>query len=458
MIKRYAYFILLLFTTQLQLNAKDNPRKTEVFRPQYHVSPSTAELYQFQGVISNSGNHTLYYVAKTNNDSYQFRSLRSTNLLNWDIDKEQIIDVPEAMKTGTIVRSDNELLSFFVSSDLELKYAKLSDNKWIEGKQKLNIHLNSQLIPHTPRIIWHENSQKWILLTIEKDKENSTINGVSFYTSSDLINWDFSSQVIGIDSNPDFFELPIKNQPSTKKWVLSDDHGNYMLGEFNGQMFKPQSKILKLDGGKNFYSPKTFKVDDSNGSRVIQMAWMKGAEFPGMNFNGQLTFPVELSIQRIGDQYQVCRIPAHEITNAYKKKSYWKNKNLLPGVNQNILKSLTGDCLHIQGTFDLNSCNNFGLLLRKGKQTQGVELVYSVDTQTLSCLGKTIKLKPVNGKIKLEILVDRTSLELFANGGQKVMSSCYTADPKENRYNLFTIGGELTVEELTIHTLNSMYQ
>ena len=207
-----------------------------------------------------------------------------------------------------------------------------------------------------------------------------------------------------------------------------------------------------------FYSPKTFQVNDSNGSRVIQMAWMKGAEFPGMNFNGQLTFPVELFLQRVGDQYQVCRIPAREITNAYKKKAYWKNKNLLPGINQNILKGLNGDCFHLQGTFDLKSCNNFGLLLRKGKQTQGIELVYSVDTQTLSCLGKTIKLNPINGKIKLEILIDRTSLEIFANGGQKVMSSSYTADPKENKYNLFTIGGELTVEELTVHTLNSIYE
>ena len=252
MIKRFTFFILLFISIQLQLKAKDNPFKTEVFRPQYHVSASTSELYQFQGVISNSGNHTLYYVTKSDNDSYQYRALSCSNLLNWNINEEQIIEVPKEMKTGTIVHSNNDLFSFYLTPDLELKYAKLTNDKWVEGKQKLNIHFNSQVIAHTPRIIWHENSQKWILLTVENDKESSSINGVAFYSSSDLINWVYCSQVIGIDSNPDFFELPIKNQTSTKKWVLSDDNGNYMLGEFNGQTFKPQSKILKFDRGRNF--------------------------------------------------------------------------------------------------------------------------------------------------------------------------------------------------------------
>ena len=52
---------------------------------------------------------------------------------------------------------------------------------------------------------------------------------------------------------------------------------------------------------------------------------------------------------------------------------------------------------------------------------RGVPIAYDVTKQELSCQGKTAPLKPVDGTIQLEILVDRTSVEIFGNRGRVYM-------------------------------------
>ena len=63
----------------------------------------------------------------------------------------------------------------------------------------------------------------------------------------------------------------------------------------------------------------------------------------------------------------------------------------------------------------------------------------------------------MDGKIKLELLIDRSSVEIFANDGEVVMSSCFTPEKKADDLVLWTRGGELFVEEITIHELETAW-
>ncbi|HBY51957.1 MAG TPA: hypothetical protein DEH15_05795 [Marinilabiliales bacterium] len=84
--------------------------------------------------------------------------------------------------------------------------------------------------------------------------------------------------------------------------------------------------------------------------------------------------------------------------------------------------------------------------------------MYNVKTKTLSCMAKSAVVEPVDGVLKLEVLVDRSSIEIFADEGKVVMSSCFTPTENANGLYLFNTGGELLVEKLEIYPLKSIWE
>jgi sucrose-6-phosphate hydrolase SacC (GH32 family) len=83
--------------------------------------------------------------------------------------------------------------------------------------------------------------------------------------------------------------------------------------------------------------------------------------------------------------------------------------------------------------------------------------MYNAKRGTISVLGVTVPLMPVDNKISLEILVDRASIEIYANGGQTVISNCFTPNEDANEYTLFSSGGELGIVKLDIFTIESAW-
>lgn len=52
-----------------------------------------------------------------------------------------------------------------------------------------------------------------------------------------------------------------------------------------------------------------------------------------------------------------------------------------------------------------------------------VEISYDVGESQYSFIGGTTQLEPIDNKINPQILVDRTSIEIFSNDGQLSMNS-----------------------------------
>ncbi|MCD6354282.1 MAG: glycoside hydrolase family 32 protein, partial [Prolixibacteraceae bacterium] len=192
--------------------------------------------------------------------------------------------------------------------------------------------------------------------------------------------------------------------------------------------------------------------------RTIQIAWMRGGKFPEMPFNGQMSFPCKLSLTKFNFGYQLVRNPVEEISELHGKHFKWENKNLIPGIEQNILKKVKGDCLHIVAEFDIKTSDNFGFMLRHSRKNPGTEVLYNVKRGILSVLGSTVPLMPVDNKITLEILVDRSSVEIFANDGQTVVSNCFTPDEGAENLVLFTNGGELGIDKLDVYKMESVWR
>ncbi len=66
-------------------------------------------------------------------------------------------------------------------------------------------------------------------------------------------------------------------------------------------------------------------------------------------------------------------------------------------------------------------------------------------------------LEPIDGKIVLEILLDRASIEILGNNGEMGISTCFLPTQKEEDLVLYTQGGELFVETMEAHTLKSAW-
>ncbi|MEA5632424.1 levanase, partial [Bacillus velezensis] len=70
---------------------------------------------------------------------------------------------------------------------------------------------------------------------------------------------------------------------------------------------------------------------------------------------------------------------------------------------------------------------------------------------------ETAPLKPVNGKVKLRIFVDRSSVEVFGNDGKQVITDIILPDRSSKGLELYAANGGVKVKSLTIHPLKKVW-
>ena len=142
--------------------------------------------------------------------------------------------------------------------------------------------------------------------------------------------------------------------------------------------------------------------------------------------------------------------PVREIEKLHDKRWQWKNQILEPA--QNLLSDLSGELFHILTELKVGDARQTGFMIRD------IPVLYDVEKQELSCQGNKASLKPVNGRIHLELLVDRTSIEIFGNNGRVYMPVGVVLADNSKSLEIFTKGGNTEVESLEINELNSAWK
>ena len=141
--------------------------------------------------------------------------------------------------------------------------------------------------------------------------------------------------------------------------------------------------------------------------------------------------------------------PIREIEELHGRKRQWKNKILKPG--DNLLSGLSGELLHIRVEFKVNDAKEIGFVIRD------IPVVYNIQKQELSCQKKTAPLTPADGKIRLELLVDRTSIEIFGNDGRIYMPMGVVLADNSKSLEIFAKGGNTEVKSLEVYELRSVW-
>ena len=288
-----------------------------------------------------------------------------------------------------------------------------------------------------PKVIWHEPTKRWIMaLFLDADK-------YALFSSPDLKQWTKLCDLptFGSSECPDFFELPIAGGHGSK-WVLWGASGNYLLGSFDGKKFTKESGPYRFEFGPNYYAAQTYSDIPAADGRRIQIAWMSGGKYPQMPFNQQMSIPSELALRQIGDGLRLCRLPVKEVDSLHAAHHSWTGS---PAEGQNPLADIRGQEFDIQTEIAPGQAKRIALAIR------GTALEYDVAKRELKLLGKTATVEPVEGKLKLRIFVDRSSIEVFADDGIVTMSACFipSATPKsrpsrsprpERLFQLWTFG------------------
>ena len=246
-----------------------------------------------------------------------------------------------------------------------------------------------------PHVFWHEPSRHWVMVLLEKD-------GLSFYNSRDMKKWEKQSHYKGLWECPDFFELPVDGDNQNKKWVLHGGSPDYFFGTFDGFKFTPESGRLRYcdenkdDPGDVLYAAQSFENMPDN--RRVQIAWGR-TEHPGMPFTQMMLFPTEFTLRKTAEGIRLVANPISEIEKLHAKGYEWRS--ITPRrANEELGKIKTGP-LHIKMDFNLDPGQN-------------LRMCYNGD--------EFINLTPDDmqkGGNTIEILLDKTVVEIFINGGKR---------------------------------------
>jgi len=299
-----------------------------------------------------------------------------------------------------------------------------------------------------PKIIWYEPGEHWVMAVF--DQRNKS-RGIAFYTSPDLKKWELTSRIDGYYECPEIFEIPVDGDKSKTKWIVYGADGGYAIGSFDGKTFTPDHKGKhRHHYGNCFYASQTFTDIPPSDGRRIQIAWGRSGH-PSMPFNQMMDFPVELTLRTTEDGVRMFVEPVKEIEILHARKHAWTNQALKEG-GADLLDGITGDLFHIKAEIAVGDAAQVGFTIRT------VPVLYDVKAAQLSCAGPRAPLKPVDGRIRLEILVDRTSIEVFGNDGRVYMP--VKAFPPDDQRSLavFAKGGSAKATLLEVYELRSAWQ
>ena len=310
-----------------------------------------------------------------------------------------------------------------------------------------------------PKVFWYAPQEKWVMilfLTGIAIGEQQKYWEYGLFHSKNLKEWQLLSKVVfdkPAGAWPDMFELAVDGDPGNKRWVVWPSGGPYMIGRFDGRTFVPETEPMQSSFGNA--ADQVWNDLPAEDGRTIQISWLRRWNnltglrgHPGMPFDQQMTVPRELKLQTTDDGLRVFCTPIREIEKLRVKEHAWENLNLAEA--NATLANVQGDLFDISARLQIDAADEIAFHI------YGFAIVYDVKKKQLKC-GESATLEPVAGQIDLRILVDRTSLEVFANQGRLALAVGIVPEDSDRSIALTGKGGAAQVVALTVHEMRSIW-
>ena len=427
----------------------------EPWRPQFHFTPPLGWNNDPNGLSYRNGEWHMFY--QHNPFGVRWGNMHwghavSKDLVHWnDLGDVLAPDDNGPMFSGSAV-VDHENTSGFGKGAHVLIYTAAGKprtqrvawsldgrnyEKWpkaaVEGRPDVN---------RDPKVVWYALGRHWVMVVYGEVEKRR--HGVSLFTSKDLKDWTFASNVPGdlfdegkfLYECPDLFELPVEGETGTR-WVLTAANRQYAIGTFDGRTFVPEATRLpqwRSVGAINpVYAAQTFA--DAPGGRRIQIAWSRFDSLAGgrtdATSNQGMTLPMELSLVRTADGLRLARFPVKEL-------------EALRDGTATELKAFDGELAEVEFACAPVADAVVTLDLR------GVKIEYDAVKKTLSVNGRATAWDlDAAGRLGLHVFVDRVGLEIFSlDGLQYLPLPDILPDPANHRLSWRASGAKKPVRDV----------
>lgn len=243
---------------------------------------------------------------------------------------------------------------------------------------------------------------------------------------------------------PNFFKLG-------DKWVLViSPHRKveYFVGSFDAakHQFTPEQRGV-MDYG-HYYAPNC--LEDPSGRRIM-WGWVNGFK-AGRGWNGCLTLPRVLTLGADGEPRQE---PVPELKKL--RGEAFSRAGIYLSDMTNVLSELKGDALEIEAELEPGSARVCGLRLRQSENgQQAVTIAYDGSQLDVGGAKAPFKLAENERTLKLRVFLDKSVLEVYANG-RACVTRVISAGEKDLGVGLFANGGSATVRSLNAWRMNAIW-
>ena len=139
-----------------------------------------------------------------------------------------------------------------------------------------------------------------------------------------------------------------------------------------------------------------------------------------------------------------------EIEKLHAKPHTLKAQSLKPG--ENPLSIINGELFDLRAEFEPGDAAEVGFYVR------GTFVSYDAKNEELICKDRRVALKPAGGKVRVQILADRTSLEIFGNDGVVYMPMPVISKEQDKSLAVFAKGGTARITALDVFELRSAWE
>lgn len=321
-----------------------------------------------------------------------------------------------------------------------INYDKVGDNPIISCEQLPEGFSREDF--RDPKI-WKEEENYYLVVGNKNEQQNGQ---VVLFESKDLTTWRYVSVLADNQGKygimwecPDFFALADKHvlivSPQDMRADGNEFHnGNQslaMIGKYDSQNHRLlEDRVVSLDYGMDFYAPQTLRTD--NGRRIM-IAWMQSWDMnikpTSQKWNGMMTIPRQLEI-RDGILYQspVRELEQYRVDPVIYSEREISGTCMIPGIQGRVLDmSLElpdGDYETFTIQFARNETYFTQFRYERAAQTIEFDRTYSGVIRDAVCQ-RRMKIKTPLRTLKLRLILDKFSVELFVNDGIQTFTSTF---------------------------------
>jgi len=436
----------------------------EPYRPQFHFTPATNWMNDPNGMVYYDGEYHLFYQHHPEGNVWgpmHWGHAISTDLVHWEhmpvalapdelgtiFSGSAVMDLENTSGLGTgeapamvaiftyhdaagaeAGREDFQTQGIAYSTDKGRSWTKYEGNPVLKNPGIRDFR--------DPKVAWVEAAPgqgKWIMTLAVKDK-------ISFYSSPNLLDWTFESDFNpewaaygGVWECPDLFTLTTAE--GEEKWILfvSINPGGpnggsatqYFIGDFDGSNFTVESnEILWLDYGTDNYAGVTWSnVPEADGRRLF-IGWMSNWNYanivPTEVWRSAMTLPRSLHLIKRENEFLVASKPVEELEKIRATSKRFSDAQI----------TLTEELVELElqpqeADFSVEFSNDAGekLLITKVGDTLSLDRSNSGETAFSEVFG-TVHHAPISAAKadKVHLFLDRSSIEVFINDGEMVMT------------------------------------